>query len=124
MFPSYLLIGLRLIIERHIFLHATASFNHESPIRGELAPQKNVSAIKSKTNKKTFLGNLYAKRLGTCKRLCNCNVDMPNKKPDDLDCNRSSVLCKEVCKFMAIQLNMKLLWKRQRIKRKCYWKIR
>ena len=59
-------------------------FNHESPIRGETFVTKKLFQLYVKLkeiNKKTFSGQFVRKkRLGTCKRLCNCNVENATTK--------------------------------------------
>ena len=55
-------------------------FNHESPIRGETFVTKKIvkglcDILNNKSKKLYIRKSLCKKRLGTCKRLCLCNVE-------------------------------------------------
>ena len=58
----------------NIFASNGILFNHESPKRGETFVTRKITRAVSRIvlgqQDKVFLGNLDAKRLGSCKRLC------------------------------------------------------
>ena len=65
-------------------------FNHESPRRGNFCYSKNSSsnARLNLINKSSYLGNLYAKEMGT-QRLCRGDVAYAKKSPKICNCQES-----------------------------------
>ena len=102
-------------------------FNHESPLRGEtFVTQKIVDAlclIKHGSDKKLYLGNMYAKRdWGHAEDYVEAMWKMMQQKtPDDyVIATAKQYTVKEFVNLTASALGLKLRWKGKGIKEKAY----
>jgi len=103
-------------------------FNHESSIRGETFVTKKIvdamKKIKSGSNEKLYLGNIYSKRdWGHAEDYVEAMWQMlQNKTADDfVIATGKQYTVKEFIKFVSNKLKMKILWKGKGLKEKCYW---
>ena len=102
-------------------------FNHESPLRGEtFVTQKIVDAlcsIKKGSNKKLYLGNMYAKRdWGHAQDYVEAMWRMMQQKtPDDyVIATGKQYTVKEFVNLTAAALGLKLKWRGRGINEKAY----
>ena len=106
-------------------------FNHESPIRGEtFVTKKIISAlckIINNSQKKLYLGNLYAKRdWGHAKDYVVAMWKMlQKKKPDDyVIATGQQYSVKQFINFTAKELGIFIKWKGRGVNEKGYWNKR
>tara|TARA_X000000950_G_C13916410_1_gene661185 strand:- start:4439 stop:5455 length:1017 start_codon:yes stop_codon:yes gene_type:complete len=104
-------------------------FNHESPLRGEtFVTQKIVKGlinINNGSQKKLYLGNLYAKRdWGHAKDYVKAMwLMLQQKKPQDLViATGRQYTVKQFINLSAKKLDMKILWRGKGLNEKAYFK--
>jgi len=83
-----------------------------------------MKKIKSGSNEKLYLGNIYSKRdWGHAEDYVEAMWQMlQNKTADDfVIATGKQYTVKEFIKFVSNKLKMKILWKGKGLKEKCYW---
>ena len=104
-------------------------FNHESPLRGETFVTKKIvkalCKIKSKKQKKLYLGNIYSKRdWGHAEDyvIAMWKILQYKKADDWVICTGKQYSVKQFINLVAKKINLKLYWKGKGLKEKAFSK--